>query len=112
MKVEFKDLPNNDFTYMGISADIVKAIIVDDIPVGIVYLSDVMDDGIYMEWLEFLSVFQSKHLLRPVMQALFNEYGTVYFESCDDYLKKYNAIGCVREDYDEDREMTSYHYAA
>ena len=45
MKVEFKELPNNDFTYMGISTDIVKAIIVDDIPVGIVYLSDVMDDG-------------------------------------------------------------------
>nr|WP_297765858.1 hypothetical protein [uncultured Butyrivibrio sp.] len=112
MKIELKELPNNDFTYMGISSDIVKSIIVDNIPVGIVYLSDVMDDGIYMEWIEFLEVFQRKHLLRPVMHALFEEYGALYFESCDELKKKYDAIGAVEGEYDEDREMTSYSYGA
>ena len=112
MTIKFNELPNNDFTYMGISSDIVKSIVINDIPVGIVYLSDVMDDGIYVEWIEFLKVFQLKHLLRPVMQALFKEYGTLYFESCDDLLKKYDAIGAVRGAYDEDSEMTSYVYNA
>ena len=54
MKIEFKELPNNNLTYMGITSDIVKSIIIDDIPVGIVYLSDVMDEGLYMEYIEFL----------------------------------------------------------
>lgn len=112
VKVELKELPNNDFTYMGISSDIVRSIMVNGIPVGIVYLSDVMDDGIYIEWMEFLEVFRNKHLLRPVMKALFEEYGTIYFESCDDLKKKYDTIGAVKGEYDRDREMTSYSYKA
>ncbi len=112
MKIEFKELPNNNFTYMGITSDIVKSIIVDGIPVGIVYLSDVIDEGIYMEYIEFLSVFTSKKLLRPVMKALFDEYGKVYFESGDELIKKYVAIGAVKGERDEDREMTSFVYAA
>ncbi len=112
MKIGFNELPNNDFTYMGISSDIVRSIVVDDVPVGIVYLSDVMDDGIYLEWIEFLEVFRNKHLLRPVMNALLEEYGTLYFESCDELKKKYDAIGAVEGEYDEDREMTSYSYCA
>ncbi len=112
MKIEFNELPNNDFTDMGISSDIVKSIVVDNIPVGIVYLSDVMEEGIYIEWIEFLKVFQRKHLLRPVMNALFKEYGTLYFESCDDLIKKYDALGAVKGEYDEGREMTSYFYKA
>ncbi len=112
MKIGFYELPNNDFTDMGISSDIVKSIIIDDIPVGIVYLSDVMDDGIYIEWIEFLSVFHGKHILRPVMNALYKEYGTLYFESCNELIKKYDALGAIKGEYDEDREMTSYFYKA
>ena len=112
MNIKFVTLPNDDFTYMGITSDIVKSIIADDIPIGIVYLSDVMDEGIYMEYIEFLSVFTSKKLLRPVMKALYEEYGKVYFESGDELVKKYVAIGATKGDRDDDREMTSFTYAA
>ena len=112
MKIEFKELPNNSFTDMGISSDIVKSIVVNDIPVGIVYLSDVMDDGMYIEWIEFLSVFRGKHLLRSVMGELYKLYGKLYFESCDELLKKYRAIGAIEGTRDEDREMTDFTFAA
>ena len=112
MKIEFKELPNNSFTAMGISSDIIKSIVVNDIPVGIVYLSDVMDEGIYIEWIEFLTVFQGKHLLRPVMNELYKHYGKLYFESCDDLLEKYRAVGAKEGTRDEDREMTDFMFAA
>ena len=112
MNIEFKELPNNSFTRMGISSDIVKSIIIDNITVGIVYLSDVMDEGIYIEWFEFLDAFQGKKLLRPVLNSLYAEYGKLYFEACDDLVKKYDHIGAIKGEHDEDREMTSYVYAA
>ena len=112
MKIEFKELPNNSFTDMGISSDIVMSIIIDDIPVGIVYLSDVMDEGIFIEWLEILDAFHGKRLLRPIMKTLYSKYGKLYFESPSDLVKKYEHIGANRGEYDEDREMTSFVYAA
>ena len=111
MKIEFKDLRNDRFTYMGISADMVKSIVADDVPVGIVYLSEGMDENTaYIEWIEFLDVFQSKHLLRPVMESLSGSFGKLVFESQEDLCKKYKAIGAKETDYDEEREMYSWEY--
>ena len=113
MKIDFKNLPNNEMTYMGITSDIVKSIYVDDIPVGVVYLSEMnAENSIYVEYIEFLSVFQCKHLLRPVLKALSSEYGTLEFESQPDLYKKYEAAGAIHTDYDEDREMYYWKYVA
>lgn len=85
MKIEFKELPNNSFTDksftdMGIASDIVKSIVVNDIPVGVVLLSDVTGERIYIEWIEFLSIFQGNRLIRPVIDELEKLYGkTIYF---------------------------------
>ena len=112
MKIEFKDLPNNDMTYMGITSDMVKSVIIDDVTVGIVYLTESSEPNtIYIEWLEFLSVFRSKHLLRPVMDQLTKDFGVLNFESQDDLVKKYKAIGAIEGSYDEDTEMHSWQYA-
>lgn len=111
MNVIFKELPNDNFTYMGLTADIVKSVIINDVPVGIVYLSKTTDERIYIEWIELLSVFRSKHLLRPIMYMLSKEYGTLYFESQEDLVKKYKAIHAENYDYDEDREMYLWKYS-
>ncbi len=112
MKIEFKELPNNDMTYMGITSDMVKSIIIDDIPVGIVYLSEGNEPNTaYIEWIEFLSVFRSKHLLRPVMDQLSKNFGVLIFESEEDLVKKYEAIGAIINGYDDDREMFLWQYS-
>ena len=113
MEITFSELPNNDLTYMGITSDMVKSIMIDNVPVGIVYLSEGYDENTsYIEWIEFLSVFQSKHLLRPVMKALYREYGKLFFESDEELKIRYAAIGSVQTDYDADREMYSWEYAS
>ena len=113
MKVEFKELPNNNMTYMGLSCNMVKSIVIDEIPVGIVYLSELeKENSIYIEWIEFLNVFQHKHLLRPVMKKLSSEYGKLIFESQEELYKKYNAIGARHTDTDDGREMLLWEYVA
>lgn len=112
MKVEFNELPNNSFTYMGISSDIIMSVVIDNIPIGIVYLSDVMDEGIYIEWLEIFDAFHGKKLLRPIMVALYSKYGKLYFEAPEDLIEKYEHIGAQKGIYDEDSEMTTFVYAA
>ncbi len=113
MDIKFSSLPNNDFTYMGITADIVEAIAVDNIPVGIVYLSE-MDKPdekcVYIEYIEFLSVFRGKHLLRPILAKLSEKYGNLYFECEEDLVKKYFAVGAKQTGCDEDREMYQFIY--
>lgn len=112
MKIEFKKLPNNDMTYMGITSDMVESIIIDDIPVGVVYLSEGSETGTaYIEWIEFISVFRSKHFLKPVMEHLSQKYGVLIFESDNDLVKKYKAIGAINNGYDEEREMHLWEYA-
>lgn len=110
MNVLFKNLPNNELTNMGLSSDIVNSIICDDVPVGIVYLTENID-ATYIEWIEFTSVFQSKHLLRPVMEKLYEIYGKLKFESQEDLKKKYSAIGAECIGIDVDREMFIWEYA-
>ncbi len=111
MIIEFKDLPNNDMTYMGITTDMVKSIICNDVPVGIVYLSEMNEvDTIYIEYIEFFSAIRGKHLLRLVMEALSMEFGTLVFESQEELCAKYKAVGAEMGEYDRDREMYSWKY--
>ena len=85
MKIEFKELPNNSFTdycftEMGIASDVVKSIVVNDIPVGVVCLSDVTGERIYIERIDFLPAFLGNRFLRPVMDELEKFYGKrIYF---------------------------------
>jgi len=111
MTVEFINLPVDDMTYMGITSDSVKSVVVDNIPVGVIYLSEGYEDNtIYVEYLELLTVYRGKHLLRPIFTKLSEEYGTLIFEAEDDLTKKYKAIGAIQGSYDEDREMYSWQY--
>lgn len=115
MDIRFSPLPNNDFTYMGITADIVEAIAVDDITVGIVYLSEMSKESekcVYVEWLEILSIFRGKHLLRKILKKLSDKYGKIYFESDEELIRKYKAVGAVQTDYDEERDMYQFEYLA
>ncbi len=116
-KIEFREMPDNDMTYMGLISDKIVSVIVDDIPIGIAYLSEGISKGYerntaYIEWIEFLYAFRSKHMLKPVMDKLCAEYGELIFESSNELHTKYKAIGAIETGYDKVREMHSWRYVA
>ncbi len=115
-EIQFKQIPeeeNRNVLYMGINFDRVYSILANDVPIGIVYVSDMNSQNtIYIEWLELLSVFRSKGFLRRIMTELSNQFGKLVFTSDESLEKKYDAIGAKRIYRDEVNEHQAYEYIA
>jgi hypothetical protein len=118
--ISLSKLPVNDFTYMGISSEHVYQIHAHDaeinpswlVAVGVAYLNDMADkeNSSYLEWVEVFDAFRGKKLLRPIMEKLTEECGTLYFEADEDLVKKYKAIGAVEYGKNEFTEQTQFYY--
>ena len=98
---------------MGISFDQVYEILSEDnVHIGIVYLSEIDDENIYIEWIEIMTPFHGQGNLRATFHALWNLTGgkTIRFE-CDDKLrKKYIGIGATMEGFNDLTENYSMKY--
>lgn len=88
---------------MGISFDHVFQIINENnVPIGLVYISEIDDKHLYIEWIEILSVFRGRSYLRRTFEKLKEQFGKIIqFECSDELLRKYIGIGCVENGIDD-----------
>lgn len=70
----------------------------NNVPIGLIYLSFLDNDGVYIEWVEILTVFRGRGYLRKLFRELTTQYeGKVICLECGEkLLKKYLGIGCVK----------------
>lgn len=106
-----KVLGNRDLFYTGISYDNCYFIIVNDVTVGIVYVS-VEKNSLYIEWIELLAPFRGKGILRQVFKGLVECYNvsTIRLESEEKYFKKYLSVGCEVMGMDENTGLGIFEY--
>lgn len=106
-----KVLGNSDLFYTGISYDNCYFIIVNDVTVGIVYVS-VEKNSLYIEWIELLAPFRGKGILRQVFKGLVECYNvsTIRLESEEKYFKKYLSVGCEVMGMDENTGLGIFEY--
>lgn len=82
------------------------------VPIGLIYLSDLTDGSIYIEWLEILTVFRGMGYLRKLLQELKKicQDKVIRLSCTDDLLKKYLGVGCVDCGIDEftENHLLSY----
>lgn len=99
---------NKDLYPLDISCDEVYRIVNENqVPIGIICLSDYPTGDIYIEWLEFLYVFRGKRYLRKVFEELSEIYPNTTFQmQCsEENLRRYIRIGCIEHGIDECTEL-------
>ena len=103
--------------YCDVGADRNFEIIADDIyTIGHVYISEKTEtaNGIsgstYINWIEFLSIFNNKKLLRPTLEALSEMFGELYLEASDKLVAKYESTGCKKIGLDDLTGLTVFKY--
>ena len=110
-----KVLGNSDLFYIGISYDNCYFIIVNDVTVGIIYVSEISDaekNSLYIEWIELLTPFRGKGILRQVFKGLVECYNvsTIRLESQEKYFRKYLSVGCELMGMDENTGLGIFEY--
>lgn len=95
----------NKLLDISISVDYVISIHVDDISVGIVYVNPMGESfivdhkkiSIFVEWIELLSPFRGKGLLKEILNGIASFFCTdrICLECSDENLPKYLACGGV-----------------
>lgn len=124
MKIDLKEVPYNwededAINHCDVGADRMFEIKAEDTyTIGHVYISEDTETAngiecpIYINWLEFLSVYQGHHLLRTVLNALHDMFGELCFEASEKNAKKYRHIGAVSLGIDEltENEIFIYNY--
>ena len=118
-KIPYDPEDEDAYNYIGLPADECYQIMVNKNFVGLVYLSYnryFADSNVpcsnYIEWIEFLSVYQNKHLLRPIINKLASSCGDLYFEAPANISKKYEKIGCKKIDLDDCTGLIKFVYEA
>jgi hypothetical protein len=121
MNVMLKEVPyspedRNALNWIDVGADRCFGIIIENTyTIGYLYISDditISDETrAYVNWLEFLSVFRMKHLLKPVMDAIYDMFGEFCFESSEDHVMKYQKIGAISLGTDDITENTIFKYS-
>ena len=80
--------------------------------IGIIFLSDMLDGSVYIEWLELLTCFQRHGYLRYIfaeLRKLFPD-KKIQLQSSDNNIQKYTKIGCKTIGIDECTELTILEY--
>ena len=123
-KITLKEIPVNrddydDFTYSDVGGDRCFEIIGDGkATLGHVFVTENTEtpNGVpcktYIDWLELLSLYRGKRLLRQVMKSLSNKFGVLYFESVPGANFKYRKIGAESLGMDEITEREIFRYKA
>ena len=122
MSVSLKEIrvdrtDEGSLTYCNVGGDRCFEIIVDEtVTIGHIFitedteLANCMRCPTYINWLEFLTIYQGKGLLRPVMDVIAERFGIVYFESSDGNKIKYRRIGAKSLGVDEITELEIFSY--
>lgn len=94
--------------YTGVPYDSVYSIHFNGITVGIVYISFVEQSSLFVNWIEIMTPFRSKGILRHVFDLLklFNV-SSIKLSCESKYLSKYKSLGFKEIDYDAITEL--YH---
>lgn len=110
-----KVLGSSNLFYTGISYDNCYFIIVNDVTVGILYVSEISDvekTSLYIEWIELLAPFRGKGILKQVFKGLVecSSVSTIRLESEEKYFKKYLSVGCEYMGTDENTGLGIFEY--
>lgn len=108
-------LGSSNLFYTGISYDNCYFIIVNDVTVGILYVSEISDvekTSLYIEWIELLAPFRGKGILKQVFKGLVecSSASTIRLESEEKYFKKYLSVGCEYMGTDENTGLGIFEY--
>ena len=119
--ITLKEIPLNrdidSLTYSNISGDRCFEIIGDDVvTLGHVFIIENTEtlNGIpcktFIKWLELLTIYRGKGLLRQIMESLSNKFGTLHFEVAQDMKDKCNKIGAESLGPDVFAELEIFRY--
>ncbi len=124
MKITLKEVPYNwededALNYCDVGADRNFEIVANDIyTVGHIYISEDtetangVDTPVYVDWLEILGIFQNRHLLRPILNAVYEMFGEFHFECGDEKLiPKYKHIGAIHLGLDDITENEIFKFS-
>lgn len=80
--------------------------------IGIIFLSDMLNGSIYIEWLELLTCFQRHGYLRCIFAELRKLFPgkRIQLQSSNENIVKYTVIGCKTIGIDECTELTILEY--
>lgn len=66
---------------------------------------------VWLTWIEFLTIFRNKHLLKPVLDVIYDKFGEFYFESAMMINAKYHRVGAISCGMDEITELEIFKYS-
>lgn len=83
----------------------------NEIPIGLVFLSDMMDGTLYIEWLEIMVPFHGRGYLRKTMEKLVELFHKeIHFECSEELRFKYMKVGCNEHGINEITELYRMSY--
>lgn len=100
-------IENTEECKLGIIVDHMLNIFFDDSMIGLLFVSDVSEGSLFLEWAELEEPFRKKGHYRKVLISLMEHYNIekIKFDTLPEYLAMYLHLGSVIEYYDEIREM-------
>lgn len=83
----------------------------NEIPIGLVFLSDMTDGNLYIDWLEILVAFHGRGYLRKIMEKLASLFHKeIHFECSEKLRFKYMKVGCHEHGINEITELYQMSY--
>ena len=78
--------------------------------IGKIYVNRMMDDHLFIEWVEIFPTYQNKGFLRKILRCIMEYFHSdvLYLESSEKNNPIYYHLGAEKISYDEDREMTMF----
>ncbi len=122
--ISLKEIPYNwededSINWVGMGTERCFEIILNETyTIGLLFISEDTETAsglpckTYVTWLEFVSIYRKKHLLKPTMNAIYNMFGEFHFESSEDHQKKYHHIGATSLGIDDLTENEIFKYSA
>lgn len=92
--------------FTGFPYDLVYSIHFNDVTVGIIYISFLEQSSLFINWIEFMSPFRHKGILRYVSDALkLLNVSSIRLACESKYLPRYKSLGFTEIDYDAITEL-------
>lgn len=101
---------------LGFSFDEAYAVMNEDgEQIGLIFLSQMQDGSIYIEWVEIMTVFRGQGYLRAIFAEL-NHMAypgkKIQLECSDELVRKYQSVGCIKRGDDGCTELAVLSYPA
>ena len=99
---------------LGFHWDTVYAIMQEETEIGLIFLSDGIENNVYIEWAELYEEYRGKGYFKRVIECLKEEFRNkeyLAFESNDEHIAMYEHLNAEKVSYDEIREMTEMRFS-